>query len=273
MDYRKQRAVTKSRNQFHDLFHDIRGRNSFHATRFSTSLSSSSASPSSSPSSPRSPFPSSRTHRRIVCRPEQIRVQEIEEQVDQDPNNLVIGTLIPSSFLHRPRRRLAARSLRADRRRTAHDEGTRFKGRTFPIASLFLRIPSPAFHVYTNAFAYELHRCVFVIRTIRAYRDASIESTVSHFPPLSYPSIGKLLVSLLGWRREGEGSRRKFNHHLSIYYRSVSIESHCSGRTFYRCSSQLFLSLPLSFQSILCVASSIYIHTYIYKIRLEQNLL
>lgn len=198
MDYRKQRAVTKSRNQFHDLFHDIRGRNSFHATRFSTSLSSSSASPSSSPFSPRSPFPSSRTHRRIVCRPEQIRVQEIEEQVDQDPNNLVIGTLIPSSFLHRPRRRLAARSLRADRRRTAHDEGTRFKGRTFPIASLFLRIPSPAFHVYTNAFAYELHRWVFVIRTIRAYRDASIESTVSHFLPLSYPSIGKLLVSLLG---------------------------------------------------------------------------
>lgn len=58
----------------------------------------------------------------------------------------------------------------------------------------------------------------------------------------------------------GEGSRRKFNHHLSIYYRSVSIESHCFGRTFYRCSSQLFLSLPLSFQSIVCVASSIYIY-------------
>ena len=128
VDYQKQRAVTKPRNQFHDLFHDIRGRNSFHATRFSTSLSPSSAS-SSSPSSPCPLFPpcSNRTHRRIVRRPERIRVQEIEEQVDQDPRNLVIGTLIPSSFLHRPRRRLAARSL-APAGVESHDEGTRFKG-------------------------------------------------------------------------------------------------------------------------------------------------
>ena len=48
VDYQKQRAVTKPRNQFHDLFHDIRGRNSFHATRFSTSLSPSSSAFSSS---------------------------------------------------------------------------------------------------------------------------------------------------------------------------------------------------------------------------------
>lgn len=140
MDYRKQRAVTKSRNQFHDLFHDIRGRNSFHATRFSTSLSSSSA----SPSSPRSPFPWSRTHRRIVCRPEQIRVQEIEEQVDQDPNNLVIGTLIPSSFLHRPRRRLAARSAPTGvEPRTTKERASRAE--PFPSRLSFFVSPPPLF--------------------------------------------------------------------------------------------------------------------------------
>lgn len=218
MDYQKQRAVTKPRNQFHDLFHDIRGRNSFHATRFSTSLSPSSAS-SSSPSSPCPLFPpcSNRTHRRIVRRPERIRVQEIEEQVDQDPRNLVIGTLIPSSFLHRPRRRLAARSL-APAGVESHDEGTRFKG---PNVSHRVPLPSPLPPYPLLRFP-RLHVCIRIapvcIRRSYDYRDASIESTVSNFLPPSCPSIGKLVSFLTETR--GRRQSRKFNRHLSIYYRS-----------------------------------------------------
>lgn len=165
VDYQKQRAVTKPRNQFHDLFHDIRGRNSFHATRFSTSLSPSSSAFSSSslPSLPpelnaptdRPPArANSSTGNRGTGRPRS------EESRNRYPNPIQLST---------PPEAETRRSLaRSGRRRIARRRNTLQGPKRFPSRPSFLRlcrrIPSPDFHVYT--FAYELHRCVFVVRTI-----------------------------------------------------------------------------------------------------------
>lgn len=85
MRHQNQQGIAKSRNQFHDLFHDIRRRNSFHVMFFNIPTIKSNA--VRLPGSGKFEYGNQRTGR-------------------HNPTNLVIGTLIPSSFLHRPRRRL-----------------------------------------------------------------------------------------------------------------------------------------------------------------------
>lgn len=85
MRHQNQRGIAKSRNQFHDLFHDIRRRNSFHVMSFNIPTIKSNA--VRLPGSGKFEYGNQRTGR-------------------HNPTNLVIGTLIPSSFLHRPRRGL-----------------------------------------------------------------------------------------------------------------------------------------------------------------------
>lgn len=174
---------------------------------------------------------------------------------DQDSKNLVIGTLIPSSFLHRPRRRLT-RSFRADRGVESRDEGTLIKGRTSSLSPpLFLR-----FFAYTL----RLHSPMQIRILERTYsRDGSIESTVSHFLP-------RVVLTPI--------DRKHFYRSLSLERREEEEDSQIQPIFLYQCYQiqrvsrcsfnklRFFLFLPLRSRSIGYTLSRGN------KMRLERNL-
>lgn len=176
MRHQNQRGITKSWNQFHDLFHDIRRRNSFHVMSFNIPTTKSNA--VRLPGSGKFEYGNQRTGR-------------------HNPTNLVIGTLIPSSFLHRPRRGLvlartfALRHAKRIARRRNTLQGPNVS-HALPILSSFL-LPSisPLFRFRARPFG-----CKFTTNVCRHFaRIERIEMRQSKVPfhtffPVSRCSLG-----------------------------------------------------------------------------------